>query len=39
LSDQSMDQNHNGIAGEPGDAYHAALFSAGITITDTQITY
>ncbi|HQE93847.1 MAG TPA: carboxypeptidase regulatory-like domain-containing protein [Anaerolineae bacterium] len=39
LSDRQMDQNHNGTAGEPGDAYVGALFSAGVTLTDAQTTY
>ncbi len=39
LSNLLMDQNHNGTPGEPGDAYTGALFSAGVTITDTQTTY
>ncbi|MCX7689077.1 MAG: hypothetical protein N2045_14025, partial [Fimbriimonadales bacterium] len=39
LSNLPMDQNHNGTPGEPGDAYTGALFSAGVTITDTQTTY
>jgi hypothetical protein len=38
-NNQPLDQNHNGTGGEPGDAYPAALFAAGLTLAEGDPTY